>query len=684
MAENTQQLLDIIAKQKQQIAALNKKLRETQRKAAMTALYLETILEKSPEHLYWLDMESRVVMCNEQQARTYTLSSAKELIGMGIPEIAELLGWDETIANQLRQNDLEVLTQKREITVEESILIKGQERVFQSSKRPFYDKLGNVIGIFGISVDITERKKLERELQKAKEQANTERMYLDNILTSVPEHLYWMDKNEVILGCNDRQAQSFGYKDKSEVIGKSIKELGKNIGWDKHMTSAIHQNNLEIMQSQQSKIIEESSLYNGKYKTFLSYKNPLLNENGEVIGVLGIAVDISKRKKLEHELRQAKEQISIERNNFSVYLDNILANVPEHLYWLDKNEVILGCNDKQARSLGFKNKSEIIGKSLQQIGQMVAWSQPMINDLHKNNQLIMQTGKGVIVEEDSIYEGEYKTLLSYKNPLIDKSGQIIGVLGITIDITERKRLECDLIAAKEQAEAANQAKTEFLMNMSHDLRTPLNGILGISQILYMNEQDETQKSYLYDILSSAGRLLALLNEIIDFSYIEQGTPLKLGRFSIHEVVQETTELLMAEIKEKNLALRVEIETNVPSIIQSDKMRINRILINLLGNAVKFTPTGEIALIIATVEDNAKASWLMIQVKDTGIGMPEDKLSEIFDKFSRLTSSYRGIYKGTGLGLYIVKKFVAELGGSINVESKLEQGSTFTCLLPYVN
>lgn len=683
MSNDTQKLLDIIARQKRQIASLDKKLHEAQQKSVMSAVYLETILEKSPEHLYWLDKESRVIMCNDQQAHSFGLSCAKELIGMGVAEIAQLLGWSKDIASQLRQNNLEVLTTQREITVEETILIDGEERIFQSSKKPFYDKSGDVIGIFGISVDITERKKLELELQQAKEQAHTERMYLDNILANVPEHLYWMDKNEVILGCNDRQAQSFGFKDKSAIIGKSLQQIREIAGWDLAMINILRQNNKEVIKTKQSKVIEENSIYEGQYKTLLSYKNPLLNENGEVIGVLGIAVDISERKRLERELQQTKEQISIERNNFSIYLDNILANVPEHLYWLDKNEIILGCNDKQAYSFGCKNKSEVIGKSIKELGKNIGWSEQMIAAIHQNNMEIMHSRQGMIIEEDSIYEGKYKTLLSYKNPLLDRNEQVIGVLGITIDITERKKLERELITAKEQAEAANQAKSEFLMNMSHDLRTPLNGILGLSQMLHLSERDDGRKAYLRDILNSARRLLGLLNEIIDFSYIEQGTPLKNSQVSIHEVVQETAELLVSEIKQKNLNFKLNIDNNVPRLIQSDKMRLSRILINLLGNAAKFTTVGEIVMHISMLTEGTKTQRIMIQIKDTGIGIPQDKLNEIFDKFSRLTSSYRGVYKGTGLGLYIVKKFIEELKGSINVESQPGKGSTFTCLLPYV-
>jgi len=256
--------------------------------------------------------------------------------------------------------------------------------------------------------------------------------------------------------------------------------------------------------------------------------------------------------------------------------------------------------------------------------------------------------------------------------LIDKNGCVIGVLGITVDITERKNLERDLITAKEQAEAANQAKSEFLMNMSHDLRTPFSGILSMTSFLFEHEQDPIKKDMQDVVLKSARRLLVLLNDVMEVSSIG-GHPIEYREFAIKEVVDEVSELINAEIKMKGLNLLIDCPNTKVSI---DKHRITRILLNLVGNAIKFTHEGTIKVKIVT------STYLTITVQDSGIGIPQDKLDIIFEKFSKLKpSNQHHTYMGSGLGLYIVKKFLDELHGSIQVTSELGKGSIFTCTIP---
>ena len=519
-------------------------------------------------------------------------------------------------------------------------------------------------------------------MHQAQQKAVMATVYLETILEKSPEHLYWLDKENRILNCNDQQAHSFNYKDAKELVGKDIYDIAKYLSWDENYVKKIVQNNAEVLATGQEIIVEETIIANNGKRVFQSCKRPYYDSLGNIIGIFGIAFDITERKELEYKLRLAETRANSDKLKFSIYLDNILANVPEHLYWVDKAGVVLGCNDKQAQSFGLKDKNELIGKSLQQLGKLLSWSQEMIDIIYRNNVEIMETRQQKVVEEYAIFHGEYRTFLSYKNPLINKEGEVIGIFGITVDITERKKLEQELFIAKEQAEIANNAKSEFLMNMSHDLRTPLNGVLGLSQVLYLDEKDAVKKSSLSDILVSARRLYALLNEIIDLSYLEQGMPIKLAQFNIHELTQEVFELLMAEIKQKALNVSIQIDSSLPTKLYSDKIRISRILLNLLSNAVKFTHGGKICLNINLAKlKSTEQEYIKIEVKDTGIGIPKDKLDMIFDKFTRLTSSYRGVYKGTGLGLHIIKRFVEELNGSIQVKSELGKGTLFTCLIP---
>lgn len=521
---------------------------------------------------------------------------------------------------------------------------------------------------------------LRKELNQLRKQADATNTFLNNIIAELPEHVYWMDLDGRVLGCNEKQARSFGFPNTKELIGKTLYDVAKSLEWDKSLADKIRQDDLEVIQTRRPKISESTIILNNEERAFIDYKKPLVDETGKIIGVLGISIDITERKKLEKKLKLSEKNAINERNLTNIYLDNILDAVPEHLYWMDKNGVVLGCNDQQAQSFGLTNRNELIGKTLEEVGTKIGWSKEMINAIRQNDLHIMQTGQGTVVEESGIFHGQFKTYISYKNPLRNAQNKVIGILGITVDITERKKMEEELVKAKEKAEIASLAKSEFLMNMSHDLRTPLNGILGFTQILEAQETEPHKKENLTHILTSARRLLNLLSEILDVSYIEAGMPIESNKFSVKDLFQQVEELMQTEIRRKGLEFKIQISENIPSILIGDKKRIDKILINLLSNAIKFTDAGIITFDVAAVQEQVDSVELKIVLKDMGIGIPQDKLEIIFDKFTRLTSSYRGVYKGTGLGLYIVKKFIEDLGGKIYVESEVGKGSTFTCLL----
>ncbi|MDF2867352.1 MAG: arcB 2 [Gammaproteobacteria bacterium] len=522
---------------------------------------------------------------------------------------------------------------------------------------------------------------LHQQFSQLKQQADITNTYLTNILVNFPEHIYWIDAEGKILNCNEMQAHAFGYSCAKEVVGKTIYDIAEHLGWDKHIPEKIRQSDAEVMQTKCAKTFEISVSINGKQITYIDHKKPLIDKNGQVIGVVGIGIDITRRKQIEKDLKQGAKKALHEKMLANIYLDNILACIPEHLYWLDKNGVILGCNDKQAQAFGASNREAVIGKDIFDVGRELGWPAEMVSAIRQNDLMIMETKQPVVAEESGIFHGEYKTYISYKNPLLDEKNEVMGIFGITVDITERKKMERELLKAKEKAELASQAKSEFLMNMSHDIRTPLNGILGFSQLLEAQEIDPTKKENLGYILQSTRRLIKLLNEILDTSYIEEGMPLEFIEFNSRDLFNDLAELMQSELRRKNLELVLEYGENVPTKLMGDKKRLDKILINLLSNAVKFTEAGTITISVSVLENTNTAVNLKIAVKDMGIGIPQDKFEVIYDKFTRLTSSYRGVYLGSGLGLYIVKRFVNDLNGKLEVESELGKGSTFTCILP---
>ncbi len=260
------------------------------------------------------------------------------------------------------------------------------------------------------------------------------------------------------------------------------------------------------------------------------------------------------------------------------------------------------------------------------------------------------------------------------------------------DITELKKSEerinqyadrmewayFEMQSARSEATRANQAKTLFLANIGHEIRTPLNGILGMAELLYNTELTEKQEKFTNNIYNSGEMLLELINNILDFSKIEaNGMRLELLPTNLHKIIEDVVGIFIHEIQAKGIKIRINIEENIPQQISIDPVRLKQILINLIGNAVKFTKKGHINISVAKTRILKDKIRLRFEIKDTGIGIPRDKQNNIFEKFEQADFSTTRKYGGTGLGLTICKQLVEDLmKGHIGVESEINQGSLF--------
>lgn len=373
-----------------------------------------------------------------------------------------------------------------------------------------------------------------------------------------------------------------------------------------------------------------------------------------------------------------REKTELELSQQQGILFNIISNVPYSVFWKDTELTYVGCNENFAKGLDCK-MTDIIGKN-----DYYLVDEEIADFYAKLDNQVIQHNKPIIELEHTFERrGKSVTISMSRVPLRDERGRTIGIVGIYADITERKLKEKELILAKESAEIANKAKTEFLANMSHEIRTPMNGIMGMAEILVHTKLDKEQEKYVGLIRTSTDSLLQVINDILDISKIEANKiELEEIEFDLVEVVEKTIDTFAVAAHTKGIELLYWLSPAIQTKLIGDPGRLKQILINIIGNAVKFTQTGEVRLRVDSVEDRNNQTTLKFNISDTGIGIPEDKLNAIFESFAQADNSYTRQYGGTGLGLSISKKLVSLMGGQLGVSSNLAQGSTFYFTLPF--
>jgi PAS domain S-box-containing protein len=434
--------------------------------------------------------------------------------------------------------------------------------------------------------------------------------------------------------------------------------------------------------------VEEHQVQGGELRWIERLKGPLRDADGNIVGIQVLFWDVTDR---EHA------QKALDREQYLLHA--LMDNVPDSVYFKDRESRFLRISRAQAGRFGMASPEEAIGKSDADIFTTEHAQQALANERE-----IMATGQPMVARVQRLtWPDRPDTWVSTtKMPLRDNDGQIVGTFGISRDITELKQAQLELEQARQAAEAASRTKSEFLANMSHEIRTPMNGIIGMTELALDTELTPEQREYLEMAKSSADYLLTVINDILDFSKIEAGKlEIEHIDFRLRDCVEETAATLALRAHKKGLELACHVHPDVPDALRGDPGRLRQILVNLIGNAIKFTEQGEVVVEVRSQEPGTRSQepgasgrqsashassgpWplapdsclLHFLVRDTGIGIPADKAGLLFQAFSQVDSSTTRKYGGTGLGLAISEQLARLMGGRAWVESQVGRGSTF--------
>ncbi|WP_249901659.1 PAS domain-containing hybrid sensor histidine kinase/response regulator [Paenibacillus sp. PK3_47] len=525
---------------------------------------------------------------------------------------------------------------------------------FETKSRYIFDEQGEIVEIIAVGRDISERKQFETRLQESEQRYKS-------LFEYNPSAVYSMNLQGDYLTANANLEKLTGYS-LEELIGMYYGPIVHEKDRDRtqyHFTLASQ----GMPQSYDLTLIHKD----GHLVEINTINIPIIVDD-KVVGVYGISRDITERIRYT-------EQIEKLSNDYTL----ILNAVSEGIFGLDTEGRITFINPAGAQMLGFDYVNVMGHPYLDRI-QQTALDGVYYSSQESPLMRAVRAGESYQSNDAVLWRKDGSSFLAncQVTPLFDK-GERIGAVVVFRDITDEK----EIIRAKESAEKADQAKSEFLAIMSHELRTPMNGIMGMTDLLLETELDEEQLGYAEIISQSSASLLHILNEILDFSKIEAGKMTLMHEpVNIDWVVESVKELFHPQANEKNIELFSEITPDVPELIISDAARLRQILVNLVGNAVKFTDQGRVSIRVETEFcSNHNKLTLKFNVRDTGIGIASEKQSQLFQSFSQLHPSINRKYGGTGLGLSICKRLVELMGGAIAMDSIEGEGSNFYFTLP---
>jgi len=638
---------------------------------------LNTPLNVLPIGIFWKNTLGVYRGCNEAFASLMGFLNKDEILNK---KDTELL-W-KAHAEKLSNLDKEVIQFQKSRGLDIEVKLKNEKNVYSIIERPLQNEKNEVNGVLGFVSIISEKKD---EIDPLND--------LENIISSLPGSVYWKDREGIYRGCNKGILKLIGYSSVHEVIGKTDYDFGTNIS--KEFADTIHNTDQEIIASGLSILNLEELPFSddeGRICNLLTNKRPLFDEKSNIIGIIGVSIDVTNLIEIREKLNAAKVRAEKSAKDALENLERIIGFMPGSVYWKDRNGVYIGCNDAMANMLGL-SKSDVLGKTdydfLKIIGPASA-----IEAFAEVDREVMESGIPILNhEEPPFHFGDGQTInqLSNKVPIKDDEGNIIGVLGISIDITEKKKLEAEIREMRVREERLKVLSSMGGM-IAHELKTPLTGVqLGIASLkeylpilieIYKEWSkgreelpiSEMRFSVLQKTCDDLALSLAGMENTID-TILAGFRPLdrsKLDLISLDEIIQTFLDSYPLTDNEKTL-ITVKFISNKK--ISGNPQVILHVLTNLLKNAlyvIKEVGKGEIT--IWTTESENKIS---LHFKDTAKGIPKDKFDKIFEPFYTTKSSATSI----GMGLYFCKMALEKTGAQISCKSVEEEYTMFTLVLP---
>jgi len=639
----------------------------TQRKRAEETLAVReresrSLAENIPDNIARYDTHARKIYVNSGLARLMGVEPGA-LLGQtpGEPQSVFLGGQTDAYAEKIRQVLETGEPQALEVQVRHALEGMQTHNVRFVAER---DEQGRIVGALAVGRDITELKQAEHDIA-----------LMSQALGKVHEAAYLTDENARFLYVNDEACRALGYT-REELLIMTVMDIAP--GWSLN----------NVMQNRQKSHDGISHSFEATQRRKdgsifpVEINISLCDYDGKVYG-LSLARDITERKRAEDEIRalntdleQRVQERTEELRLQTRYLRTLIDTLPMMAWLKDKESRFLVVNQTMASACAL-GVDDMVGKS-----DSDCWPREYAESYRASDSEVMATGQRKTVEEPFVdARNDAFWIETFKAPVLDVDGSVLGTVGISRDISDRRAMEKAREGALAEAKRLAKLRSEFMARMSHELRTPLNGILGYSQILLgENRGNERQSAMLNVIQQSGDYLLNLINDILDFAKIEAGKQeLNLSNVSLPRFLRNIAGIITIKAEQKALVFVCDVAADVPAGIRADETRLRQVLLNLLSNAVKYSERGEVTLKVTILkkpspEGEEAHGLLRFEVQDNGIGIDAGQLETIFRAFEQ--AGDRLHRTGTGLGLPISRELVRLMGSDIHVTSRVGEGSTF--------